>query len=245
MKGIAYAVYNKDNPLINFYLRGLFYNLRMNKMIYPDWINAVSFSDEIYYAYPRFFEWLFSNFNVIQYRHRNKPAHCEGMLWRFDGLKDFDYLLCRDADAITTLREADSVKRWIIKADIVHAMQDNTVHSIALMGGMIGVKSKDFLNLVGHKINCVGEDLTRHGADQDFLMKEIYPLIQNTLYLDRFPVMNTDNPLWESNLTCRHIGSAGIVEMEVHRFFKRFETEEDNYNHELIKDICPEIFRIA
>lgn len=245
MKAIAYAIYNKENPLIKFYLRGLFYNLRMNKLIYPDWTNAISYSEEIYQEYKAYFDWLFANFNCIQYHHEKKPAHCEGMLWRFDGVKDFEYLLCRDTDAITTLREADSVKRWLIKSEIVHAMQDNIVHSIALMGGMVGFKTEPFLGLVGNKLLCVGEDLTRHGADQDFLMREIYPLIKHSIYLDRFPDMMTNEPLWESNLVCRHIGSAGIVEMELLRFFQRFESKEENDKHESIKHICPHVFSLV
>ena len=47
-----------------------------------------------------------------------------------------------------------------------------------------------------------------------------------------------DPRLWESNLTCRHIGSAGVVELRRNPFLRRFDPD----NRDALEQRYPEIF---
>jgi hypothetical protein len=94
-------------------------------------------------------------------------------------------------------------------------------------------KTKDFTGFIK------GVDLSTRGSDQYFMMRHIYPKAQEMMMGHFFEgcrervfftknsvtgqIPGVESKLWESNLTCRHIGSAGVVEMETLRFFKRFD----------------------
>lgn len=231
-KAISYALFGADNPMFKFYARGLFYNLRMNKLIYPDWQTVVYCSkcvvDKMKDAISEFY---FPNATLITVYE--EPKLCEGMLWRMLPLKYYDYVIMRDCDAITTWREKKSVDRWIESGKVAHGINDNKVHSIPLMGGMMGMRGGTFSNSFPmDKQNDY--DLRIHGTDQQFIGDHIYPLVKDSIYIDNMPQADYSSPLWESDLTCRHIGSAGVVEMELTRFFRRFEPKEENERNEII-----------
>lgn len=65
MKYICYSIFGDPYSFeFNWYLRGLVFNLRMNKLLYPDWHTQFSIERSIWFKY----EPLFSDLNtLIQY----------------------------------------------------------------------------------------------------------------------------------------------------------------------------------
>jgi len=245
MKLISYSLFNHPSSE-NFermaYIRGFYFNARMNNLLYPDWRTHLEVDKITYTEYQGLFDWLVSNNNLDLKVNDAMPKLCEGMLWRMAPIftNDVSHVLCRDTDAITTYREAWIVQHWIESGKAVQAILDNKAHS-GLMGGMIGVNTSKFKALTGYQSfdqMISGLDLWQRGSDQHFLNQVINPKVRGDLMVSNalpaidfkgnLPQVNAK--LWESNLTCRHVGSAGVVDMEVLRFFKRF----DEYNWKYI-----------
>jgi len=244
MKVIAFSIFRAPCDKFEFlsYLRGLYFNARMNKLIYPGWETWVYVQYEVYHEYKSYFEGLPINFVFVEY----EAPLCESMLWRLKPLfaDGVTHLLCRDADAITTYKEAQAVQEWLNSEKLVHAILDNPAHS-GLMGGMIGFKSsakdKIFKNaMIKSKWTdlIANQNLTQRGSDQHLLNRGVLPLIKDDVFWSNNPSSKKDNPLWESDLTCRHIGSAGVVEMETLRFFKRFDKTDYSEFEKEHSDIC-------
>lgn len=238
MKVISYSIF-KDCPdwLFGFYLRGLYFNMRMNRLIYPGWYTFIYYEDfEI--IRPLIMEQNLFRLSFIVAIGKNKNnSRCESMLWRLKPiwaechLGKCEYLICRDTDAITTYRESLSVKRWIESGKDAHGMNDSPAHGgLHLMGGMCGFKADAIRSKYNSWESLIeGYDLREHGSDQQLLMDRVYPLVKDSFYFDPSPDSPTDNALWESQLTCRHIGSAGVVEMELLRFFERHDPDNDKF----------------
>jgi len=117
-----------------------------------------------------------------------------GMLWRLmPAWEDNEYVFCRDLDSILTPRQAKFVQSFIESDKAVHGINDNDAHTIPLMGGMIGVKSKRFVSLVGFSSFAdmisswrrTREGWDSHGQDQSFLMERIWPKVCNDSLIHR------------------------------------------------------------
>ncbi len=244
MKLISYSLFNANDGFeFKAMLRGLYWNYRMNKLIYPEWHTWLYYDKSVADKYLKFLVEL----EQITWEG-STPKLCEGMLWRIKPIfdKDVTHVICRDTDALTTYREAQAVHVWTQTNYPIHAILDNPAHH-GLMGGMIGLTKeaikeyKTFDEFVG------GYDLSKRGSDQDILnlrLSKRKPILWNKgtdVYkpLEDIKIPGVDPKLWESNLTCRHIGSAGVVEMETIRFFKRF---DDNKRWDDFEKKYPEIF---
>lgn len=225
MKYISYALFNDCKPYEwNYYLRGLYFNVRMNRLIYPNWRTHVSVHIDVWNKYSEYIQEL-QKLVTFDVSIIDEPVErCKAMLWRLDVLytkPHVEAVICRDLDAITTYRESLAVNSWINSGRIAHGINDNTAHSIALMGGMCGF-TRGLLNIV-----TVSEwmdikaaaNLRSHGSDQDLLMTVIYPRVQDSIVITKNPIQVRDNHLWLSDLVCSFIGSAGVNEMELIRFF--------------------------
>lgn len=232
MKVISYSIFRAPCEKFEFmaYMRGLYFNARMNRLIYPDWETWIHVEESVYNEHATYFQRM----PIHRIEFLPSAPLCESMLWRMRPLfvDGVTHVLCRDADAITTYREAQLVNTWMFSADAVHAILDNPSHD-GLMGGMIGVKPNFIKNYFGTWEGMInGYDLTKRGSDQNLLNQRLLPKIKNTVMFSvatgntgtAWPkVPHIDQALWESNLTCRHIGSAGVVDLELLRFFKRFD----------------------
>lgn len=250
MKRIAYSLFKAGaQPFeMRSYIRGFYFNARMNKMIYPDWRTHLEVDGAIYAEYQGLFDWLVANnglsLNVIQ--EENIPL-CRGMLWRMKPIftEGVTHVLCRDTDSITTYREALTVQEWLESGKGVHALNDNPAHG-GMMGGMVGFNTaflKACMEVSSWDQLVAGWDLSLRGSDQHLMNQKIYPRVRDNILMvggtlirhaipdiyAQDPLPQVDKRLWESNLTCRHIGSAGVVDMEVLRFFKRFDEENNKY----------------
>ncbi len=250
MKLISYSLFNATcEPFEKMaYIRGAYWNFRMNNFLYPDWRSHLEVQRIVFEEFKGLFDWLVENNNLSLTINDGYPALCAGMLWRMKPIwtQDVSHVLCRDSDAITTYKEAQIVQRWLQDGQAVLSIHDNPSHS-GLMGGMVGFETSTFKALTGLQSweeMIAGRDLSERGSDQHLLNQKIYPSVQYNLvtYMDspsgRIP--QVDPKLWESNLTCRHIGSAGVVDIETIRFFKRFDIYQWKFN--AIEKQFPKIF---
>ena len=239
-KLISYSLF--DAPCEQFekkaYIRGFYWNARMNNLLYPDWRTHLEVSTDVYKEFENLFEWLVSNNNLslVVNPHPTGVPLCEGMLWRMKPIWTIDvsHVLCRDADAITTYKEAQYIQDWLETGLPICSIHDNPAHS-GLMGGMIGIDTAAFkahtgIQSFGHLI--ANRDLSQRGSDQHLLNGEILQRLTTSppsinTYPNDFSGSKTlpqvDPKLWESNLCSFFIGSAGVNELETLRFFKRFD----------------------
>lgn len=258
-KAISYSLfgYNKERHKDCFdfssYLRCLMVNVRMNRLIYPEWEIVLQTNQETYNAFKK----LFDNIGIII--RINPPAPlCLAMLWRlktcFETEKDnwkYSHVICRDLDSPTTYREAQAVKYWINRDKAMHAITDSISHNIPLMGGMIGIRPAYFNEKVGNTWDAMmklskGMTFEKKGSDQVFLNQCIYPtfatkgsesITQHYVkghgdtflndYHNTIPDLEIDVPYQysESNQTCGHIGASGYYETAMFKFLRKYKDQ--------------------
>lgn len=198
-KAISYSIFGhgRNDQAFDFpgYIRGLSKCLRVNRLLYPDWISVVHTDQSTFDAYPLYFEGIKSD-KVDVVICPDAPL-CLAMLWRlkpvfeqvwsvehqgYTGWK-YTHVICRDADSLATYREAQAVQYWIDKDKAVHAITDSVSHTLPMMGGMIGFRpayiterlaTGDWSAFVGRS---GGIDFQYKNSDQDFLNREVYPRV--------------------------------------------------------------------
>lgn len=252
-RAISYALfgYNKPQKANCFtpdsYLRGMMINIRMNRLLYPDWVNVIHVDKSTYEP----FKDLFDNIPNTEVVICDDAPLCLAMLWRMkpifeqeNGHWKYSHVICRDLDSPATFREVQAVWQWIQDNTAVHAICDSVSHNIPMMGGMIGARPDYFTMRTAQTWNEMIElnpsfNFERKGSDQDFLTKVIYPRFAqpgndsitqhyvlgygNTFlqkYRNHIPNIATGLPedLEESNNVCGHIGSAGAYTSAIEKF---------------------------
>jgi hypothetical protein len=236
-----------------WYCRGAYFNARMNRILYPDFTSNLYFSCEGYYG--GLCEELCKLFQIDGY-YMPKMDRCTSMLWRMRPIcsqPHITHVICRDLDSVSTYREALCTYEWLNYGLPYHAINDNDAHG-GLMGGLVAFRSEDFKRDTGYtsfEQMIKGQDLSKHGSDQNFMNKHILPKIKYWLMLHKLKgagveskVIKTEVPasgpidkkLWTSDLISRYIGSAGVIDMELLRFFKsvdpnpKFDAFEKRYS---------------
>jgi hypothetical protein len=181
MKVIVYTLFSHpaDSFSLNTYIRGLMLNLKLARILYPDWKIVLIVSESVFYGN----EWL-QKVDIEIVLANDNDAFTKKMLWRLKPIfcEKYTHIICRDVDAPLTLRERLCVEDWILSGAVVHAITDNDYHSVPLLGGMIGFRTERF---VAHTqfssweslfSNC-SIDFSVKGADQDFLRRIYLPKI--------------------------------------------------------------------
>jgi hypothetical protein len=222
MNVISFSFF-RDCPewLFPFYLKGVEYNIRMAKILFPGWEVVTHTNSRVWMEYGEYLNGKGSM--IIQH---SDDSRCQSMLWRLKPLymEGVERVICRDLDAVLTYRDFKSVERWIASGKIAHGMNDNQAHGgMPLMGGMCGFKAREFKELFPSWEELVQGDLSQHGSDQSLLMQKVYPKVKDSIYFDQFPEHYPYEGLAESDLTCKHIGSAGVITMELERFLHKYE----------------------
>jgi hypothetical protein len=243
MKIISLALFNHPSakPFERLaYIRGAFWNCRMARLLYPEYKVKIHVDQSTFTEFEALFNWLNNTGVAIMPLEGGRPL-CEMMLWRMKPCfeQDVTHVLCRDADALVTYREAQRVQQWLEGGKGLHCIHDAPGHA-GLMGGLTGfdtAKLKAATSWQTWDQMIIGWDLSQRGSDQNLLNQRVLPHMESELHIhgatDRFPRLpNVDAKYWESDLTVRHAGSAGVVEMETIRFFKRL----DEYDY-----VCAEI----
>jgi len=185
-KAIVYSLFGNEEDRqencfnFNSYLRGMMINIRLNKLLFPEWTTLIELDKNVYQKYFNLFNSLKQG-GWIDFRVNESEPLTKAMLWRlkpcFEG---WDYVLCRDLDSPATYREAQAVKYWMNRDKSAHAITDSVSHDVPMLGGMIGFIPKYFTEKIGQNdwssmFNGVNIDFNRKGADQDFLTQYIYP----------------------------------------------------------------------
>lgn len=243
MKLISFSLFdNKHDWQFLFYIRGLYFNVLMAKLVYPEWTVQVAIERSVYIKYIDLIQYLSANYGMLATVKDEEPL-CKMMLWRMEPLFDalVERVICRDADALVTYREAQAVFEWDRSALAVHSIHDNNAHSVPLLGGLCGFVGKPIAEKYGSHKTMIGRSpvhISQHGSDQQFLTQVVYMDFQNSMMLHNFKgtkhncadAMNdvrqdlkpigVDQRLWASNLCISFIGTAGVNEMETLRFFR-------------------------
>src|SRR6185295_19658356 len=109
MKVISFSIY-KDNPkLFNYYMRGLYFNMRMIRLMLPDWEMFINISGSLYLQYQSYFDGLDIKKDMFIHGPR-----CSNMMQRFRPafIPDVQTVLCRDSDSCLTYREVQEIRKW-------------------------------------------------------------------------------------------------------------------------------------
>lgn len=201
MKAIAYSLfgYGEQAPANCFefdtYMRGLMFNVRVNRVLYPNWINVVNTDPATYNSkYKPIFDWLQNAGFIRIVIHPQDQPLCKKMLWRVHTVftythPDWTYthVICRDIDSVGTYREAQAVQQWIREGKACHGITDSISHNIPMMGGMIGFRPSEFSAIMNMQkydqlIAKAGSiDFTRKNTDQEFIAKHIYPKVATSI----------------------------------------------------------------
>lgn len=271
-KVISYSLFGADPQKEDgweflFYMRGFYFNVLMKKLVYPDWMIKVYVDKITSDKYFNFFKELTYSYGIVVIT--NTPdTLCKSMLWRMKPIfdKGTEVVICRDADALLSYREANIVNEFVESEYLVHGIHDNHAHTVPLMGGMCGFKAAEIAahyNGYDHMLSNYSGKIDKRGSDQDFLTKEIYYRWKEKMMLHNFlgtdsecaklvtsedmkyrifkEIPGVDKRLWVSNLCSFFIGSAGCNEMETLRFFRDHLPGFESYDRLLWK-IYPKIF---
>lgn len=262
---ICYSLFGDPSSFeFKFYQRGIYFNARMNGLLYPGGTTVIITTPELYNKFEEFFVALEAITNTMVMTSKYSDDRCSAMLWRMVLLyvltpDRFTHIICRDADAITTYKEAQAVQEWIDSGLSFHGITDDPAHTIPIMGGMCGFRVDHFRQIFPEYNTfekLIGNDnLKDHGSDQNLLMKKIYPKAKSNMMGHFFKgckenvkivkssvsnqIPGVSPKLWESNNTCRMIGSPGVVDFELLRFFKRF---DNNPKFDAFEKKYPNIF---
>jgi hypothetical protein len=240
MKVLSYSLFGDPSSFeFNWYLRGAYYNVRMNKILLPDFHTTIYTTTELINKYYPFWQGLGQLNNKLTIQEEdNNPQLCEGMLRRMIPLfeENIELVLCRDLDSVITFKEANCINHWLRSGLPYHAINDNPAHG-GLMGGLVGFKAKEFKQDTGYKSYdqmIRGLELSNHGSDQNFMNKFIHPKIKHGLLMHKLkgqgieakrtetvvPSGHVDKKYIHSDLISRYIGSAGVIDFELLRWFK-------------------------
>jgi len=195
-KAISYSLFgfNKEkyNNCFDFesYMSGLMLCIRMNRLVYPDWVTVVHVQEETYLGFQEFFSKLDGMRDVkVKRIEVGNFELCEAMLWRLlpifetegNGDHTYTHVICRDLDSLSTLREAQAVKMWVDHDKALHAITDSVSHTIPMLGGMIGFRPGPFKERMDvytfqDLMRKCDFDLVNKGTDQKFINRVIYPV---------------------------------------------------------------------
>ena len=230
----GYGQRNENSFEFNSYLRGFTLNLRLARLVYPDW--KVKIHTDSFDYFPDIFK-------LCEYAICTPAPLTLAMLWRLKPcFESYERVICRDLDSPLTLREAKCVKYWEQSGKAAHAITDSISHTIPMMGGMVGFVPAHFREKTGFQTwdEIHGYNWEQKGADQTFLNNEIYPkfaqpgwdsITQHYLkgmpntwlsdYHTQVPEMEYLEDMAESNDTCGHIGAAGWYEGALMKFLRK------------------------
>lgn len=107
--------------------------------------------------------------------------HPNGMFWRFNIVRDFDfdYAIVRDTDSRIMEKELYLLDKWFSSGKILHVIRDHPNHSAVIMGGLWGVnKEIKAINIDWLASFAYG---TSAGQDQEFLRDELWPKLKHSV----------------------------------------------------------------
>jgi hypothetical protein len=225
MKVFSFSIFDcRHDWQFLFYMRGLWFNCAMIKIVCPDFKIHVTVEMSVWIKYRDFFNVLQDDYNVI-IETLEADTLCKMMLWRMRPVfnPDVEYCFLRDADALVTYRETTAIKEFVLSKSNIHSIQDNPGHSVPLLGGLCGFRCEPLRKkYVSHPslLRTSPVTIDKHGSDQDFLTKVVYKDFISSYYLNKNIPRERNNPLWTSDLCISFIGTAGVNEFETLRYLR-------------------------
>jgi hypothetical protein len=239
---ISYSLFgDPSNFEFNFYLRGCYWNARMNRLLYPEWTTMLMVTEWVLDKYAAFLYDVSELSDSVIVKIDVDQPRCEAMLNRMIPMffsAPPTHVVCRDLDSVSTYREANCLYHWMASGLPYHAINDNDANG-GLMGGLVSFRTKDFLKdtkYTSFSQMIKGLELSKHGSDQNFLNKFVHPKIKHGLLMHKLKGAGiqaarvetsapnvVDKKYWVSDLISRYIGSAGVIDMELLRFFQSFD----------------------
>ncbi len=252
MKVISYSLFgagkerNANSYDFESYLRGLTINIRMARLLFPDWNIHLHVDPTTFEAWGNLFLQL-----PIKTVVCDEAPLTKAMLWRMHPCFDdtISHIICRDLDGPPLYKDAQCVEYWVNSSKAAHAITDSVSHNIPMLGGMVGFVPAYFTMLTkfsnwDQMINSQSFDWNRKGADQDFLNRVIYPCfaksgtdsitqhyllgMPNTFLSDwhntvpDIQVPGVPEEMRESNMSAGHIGAAGFYQGPIFSFMRKY-----------------------
>lgn len=192
-KIITFCLYG-NNPV---YQVGAAKNLKLAKIIYPDWICRFYLFKEDHHIETNLLS-ISTNIEVVKVPLYGGPF---AMLYRFLplGEKDVERFISRDLDSRLSIREKKAVDDWIKSDKTFHIMKDHPHHystGIPVLGGMWGAKGNTFKKAE----TSINEFIKLHenakGLDQKFLYYFFHKIISNDYIehsMNSFPIARDFN----------------------------------------------------
>ncbi len=218
-KVIAYSLWGA-RPVYNI---GAIVNARIAHFIYPGWTARFYLAADVPAATRQALADAGAQIVDAERRH---PGVSPSM-WRFLPADDPDVsvFICRDCDSRLTPKEAAAVDVWLASGKWGHVMRDHVIHRNVMLAGLWGARNDGD---GGHRLFMrrrlqrflKGQSDTRHGADQHFLAKEIWPTLRDNCFVhdsyytlfnaQPFPVMGKGNERF-------HVGMSVLSEESIRR----------------------------
>jgi hypothetical protein len=186
-------------------------NVRLSQLYFPEWLTRIytfNLSEQqirqLIDLDPRRVEVVKCHDGSVM----NKLDNARRMISRFLVVDDptVEYAIVRDVDSRPSIRDLLAINEWISSGLAFHTIRDHRYHSVAVMGGMFGMKrglfessnttmtnivKKAFEDYPTQKIPGITQD------DQNFLAKYIWPVVKDH-------AMDHD---MDGGLRCRRFGS--------------------------------------
>jgi hypothetical protein len=200
MKAISYSLFGFDRGRFDncfsfdSYLRGLHINIRLNRILFPQWKVVLNIDEASYNSpYRKIYDWHQNKGFIDVSIFPNHEPLCKAMLRRVETVFDYDHpqwrwshVICRDLDSIPTYREAQMVQEWVDEDKAMHCITDSISHTIPMMGGLVGFRPGYIKDLLGldttpelsfDRLLSLAPDIDyrRKGSDQDFMNRIMYP----------------------------------------------------------------------
>lgn len=169
-KIISFSLWGDDPK----YCIGAIKNAKLSKVIYPEWVSR-------FYVASNVDKYIIDELTKegAEVILKNDNADWSSMFWRFEAGYDdsVDIVIFRDTDSRLNFREKYAVDEWEKSDKTFHIMRDHPHHGFPILGGMWGIKNKQFKNL--KYLMQTFEKKDEYGTDYNFFIEKLYPLINN------------------------------------------------------------------
>ena len=168
----SFCLYGPERPI---YYRGLLENIEIIQEHFPDWNVYIYYAPDVTVE---MLEKLKTYPNVVL-----RPTGVLGavnMVYRSFAIDepDVEIMMVRDADSRVHWRDRWAINDFVNRPEyLAHTIRDNVVHTVALMGGLWGMRKQANINVQQEYTNFSKETVHQRGHDQYFLQKIIYPKV--------------------------------------------------------------------
>ena len=169
MRVFSFCLYGPERPI---YYRGLIENVEIIQQHFPGWTVFVYYAPDVT---TQMIEKLKTYSNVIL-----RPTGVTGpvnMIYRSFAIDEpyVEVMMVRDADSRVHWRDRWAINDFMNRPEYTaHTIRDNYVHTVALMGGLWGMRKIDGINIQAEYAKFSKETMNQRGHDQYFLQGVIY-----------------------------------------------------------------------